>query len=179
MALDQIPNTGKHMRFKILGNIGSAFFRLGQFRDALQSYETIMGGQADSVTAFHMILCYFALGDTEKMMRGFQRLVAIPLHGALKESDITINTAPSTEVSSRIQFSCVQHGKILAEGDVSSTQMDKFIRELQRRNDELHAYIYMAGRLIAPELKSSDDDSVGYKVITDTLRADHERYERL
>ena len=44
MALDQIPNTGKHIRFKIFRNIGNAFVKLGQFSDAVQSYETIMGG---------------------------------------------------------------------------------------------------------------------------------------
>ena len=37
MALDQIPNTGKETRFKIMRNIGNAFVRLGQFQDAIQS----------------------------------------------------------------------------------------------------------------------------------------------
>ena len=32
MALDQIPNTGKEIRFKIFRNIGNAFVRLGQFQ---------------------------------------------------------------------------------------------------------------------------------------------------
>ena len=36
MALDQIPNTGKEIRFKIFRNIGNAFVRLGQFQDAIQ-----------------------------------------------------------------------------------------------------------------------------------------------
>jgi len=47
MALDQIPPTGKEIRFKIFRNIGNAFVRLGQFQDAIQSYETIMAGNAD------------------------------------------------------------------------------------------------------------------------------------
>lgn len=44
MALDQIPISGKEVRFKIMRNIGNAFVRLGQFQDAIQSYEAIMDG---------------------------------------------------------------------------------------------------------------------------------------
>lgn len=44
MALDQIPNTSRKMRFKIFRNIGNSFVRLGHFQDAIQSYETIMDG---------------------------------------------------------------------------------------------------------------------------------------
>merc|ERR1719183_1757852 len=47
MALDQIPNTGKTIRFKIMRNIGNAFVRLGQFQDAIEAFETIMGGHPD------------------------------------------------------------------------------------------------------------------------------------
>lgn len=32
------------LRFKIFRNIGQAFVRLGQFQDAIQSFETVMGG---------------------------------------------------------------------------------------------------------------------------------------
>ena len=47
MALDQIPNTGREVRFKIMRNIGNAFVRLGQFQDAIAAYEqTIIRGQA-------------------------------------------------------------------------------------------------------------------------------------
>ena len=39
MALDQIPNTGREVRFKIMRNIGNAFVRLGQFQDAIAAFE--------------------------------------------------------------------------------------------------------------------------------------------
>lgn len=42
MAMDQIGSTSKEMKFKIMRNIGSAFVRLGQFQDAIHSYEAIM-----------------------------------------------------------------------------------------------------------------------------------------
>ena len=79
MALDQIPNTGKEMRLKIMRNIGNAFVRLGQFPDAIQSFETIMDGNADFQTGFNLIVCYYALGDEEKMRKGFARLLSIPM----------------------------------------------------------------------------------------------------
>lgn len=44
MALDLIPATSKEMRFKILKNIGHAFVKLGQYQEAINSYETIMKG---------------------------------------------------------------------------------------------------------------------------------------
>jgi len=47
MALDTIPTTSKEMRYKILKNIGHAFVKLGQFSEAINSYETIMRGVPD------------------------------------------------------------------------------------------------------------------------------------
>jgi intraflagellar transport protein 88 len=76
----QIPNTGKDIRFKIFRNIGNAFVRLGQFQDAIPSYETIMQGSPDFQTGFNLILCYLAIGDSEKMKRGFSKLLSIPIH---------------------------------------------------------------------------------------------------
>ena len=49
MALDQISSTGKEIRLKIMRNIGNAFVRLGQFQDAIQSYEGIMEGNPGTV----------------------------------------------------------------------------------------------------------------------------------
>ena len=47
MALDQIPSTGKELRFRIFRNIGNAFALLGQYQDAIVSYDTIMSGSPD------------------------------------------------------------------------------------------------------------------------------------
>ena len=62
MALDQIPNTGKELRFRIIRNIGNAFIKMGQFQDAIESYETVMTGSPDIQTALNLLLCYFARG---------------------------------------------------------------------------------------------------------------------
>ena len=77
MALDQIPNTGREIRYKIMRNIGNAFIRLGQFQDAIASFEQIMDGSADLQTGFNLVLCYYAAGEKERMKKAFARLVAV------------------------------------------------------------------------------------------------------
>ena len=84
MALDQIPNTGKEIRLKIMRNIGNAFVRLGQFQDAIQSYEAIMEGNPD----FHLVVCYYALGDADRMKKGFGKLLSIPPPSSEEEEDV-------------------------------------------------------------------------------------------
>ncbi|GIY46023.1 hypothetical protein CEXT_790192 [Caerostris extrusa] len=56
MALDQVPNTHRDMRIKIMKNIGLAFVKLGQYTDAITSYEYIMAEKADFRTALHLLL---------------------------------------------------------------------------------------------------------------------------
>ncbi|KAG5283099.1 hypothetical protein AALO_G00038280 [Alosa alosa] len=43
MALDQISNAHKEMRIKIMQNIGVVFIKMGQYSDAITSFEHIMG----------------------------------------------------------------------------------------------------------------------------------------
>ena len=90
MALDQIPNSGKEVRFKIFRNIGNAFVRLGQFQDAIQSFETIMNSMPDFQSGFNLILCYFALGDAEKMKRGFTKVSVIFAEDENKHTQLTL-----------------------------------------------------------------------------------------
>ncbi|KAH9525201.1 Intraflagellar transport protein 88 [Bulinus truncatus] len=79
MALDQVPNTHKEMRTKIMQNIGITFVKLGQYNDAITSFEHIMSESPNFKTGFNLILCYFALGDREKMKDGFAKLLTVDL----------------------------------------------------------------------------------------------------
>ena len=139
-ALDQIPNTGKHIRFKIFRNIGNAFVRLGQFGDAVQSYETIMGGDPDFHTGFNLILCYYALGDAEKMRRGFQKLISIPLASVDEDDDLE-------DLHPRSPSSPAKDGEAKggdAKDDAKATatrdlaRADGLRHELKRREKEAH-----------------------------------------
>lgn len=81
MAIDQIPSTGKELRCKIFRNIGNTFVRLGQFQDAIDSYESAMIGSMDIQTAFNLLVCLYARGDKEKMKRHFMKMVTMPVAG--------------------------------------------------------------------------------------------------
>lgn len=79
MALDQISNAHKEMRIKIMQNIGLVFVRMGQYSDAITSFEHIMGESPNIETGFNLILCYYAIGDRERMKKAFQKLISVPL----------------------------------------------------------------------------------------------------
>lgn len=81
MALDQIPATGKELRFKIMRNIGNAFVKLGQFQDAIDSFDSVMNGSPDIQTAFNLMLCLYARGDKDKIKKHFLKMLSIPIPG--------------------------------------------------------------------------------------------------
>ena len=56
MALDQIGEVHKSVRLKILQNIGSVFIKMGQYADAITSFEHIMSEQPDFKTGILLIL---------------------------------------------------------------------------------------------------------------------------
>lgn len=70
MALDQVANTHKSMRIKIMHNIGILFVKMGQYSDACTSFEWIMSEQPDFKSGLHLVLCYFALGDKDRTKKG-------------------------------------------------------------------------------------------------------------
>ena len=61
-------------------NIGVVFVKMGQYSDAITSYEHIMTERPDYKTAFNLILCYYATGDREKMKKTFTRLLQVDLN---------------------------------------------------------------------------------------------------
>uniref|UniRef100_A0A8C4GPU5 Intraflagellar transport protein 88 homolog n=1 Tax=Dicentrarchus labrax TaxID=13489 RepID=A0A8C4GPU5_DICLA len=79
MALDQISNAHKEMRIKIMQNIGVVFVRMGQYSDAITSFEHIMSESPNIKTGFNLILCYYAIGDRDRMKKAFQKLISVPL----------------------------------------------------------------------------------------------------
>ncbi|KAH8418795.1 hypothetical protein KR222_005548 [Zaprionus bogoriensis] len=74
MALDSVPNTQKQLRLKITENIGVLFVRMGQYADAASSFEFIMAERPDIRSGIHLLLCYYAMGDVEKIKNTFRSL---------------------------------------------------------------------------------------------------------
>merc|ERR1719433_2360787 len=131
MALDQIPNNVQTIRYKILRNIGHAFFKMHQFPDAIDSYENLLmhGAQhLDFMTGFNLILCYYALGDKEKMKSGFLKLLNIEQVGLedFDEEEEGMGDTPSAGKDP---------ARMLAEGD------DALREDIKRRQREAARFI--------------------------------------
>lgn len=153
MALDQIPNSAKATRFKIRRNIGNAFVRLGQFQDAIQSFEEIMEAGPDFQTGFNLIVCYYALGDGDKMRRGFQNLIEIPIDGK----------DPDHEEDSKTN-----------DDDRDPTLEDDGLNaEIRERQKKAQYFLLTAAKLCAPVLDRKNW-SEGYDWVIDTLKPTHE-----
>lgn len=152
MALDQIPATGKELRYRIFRNIGNAFVKLGQFQDAIESYESIMSGSPDVQTAFNLLLCFYARGDKDKLRRHFSKMLSIPIPGMTEEDE-------------------EKSGDIV---DTAIEKVDALKEELSNRLEKSNEAILTAARLIAPMIDEKDDWIAGYKWVIEQLRNDYE-----
>ncbi|KAH8410240.1 hypothetical protein KR009_009844, partial [Drosophila setifemur] len=74
MALDSVPKNLSQLRLKITENIGVLFVRMGSYSDAASSFEFIMSERGDIKSGIHLLLCYYALGDVEKIKTAFRSL---------------------------------------------------------------------------------------------------------
>jgi len=155
MALDQIPSTGKELRYRIFRNIGNAFVKLGQFQDAIESFESVMTGSPDIQTAFNLLLCLYARGDKEKMKRHFLKMLSIPIPGMTEDDEEKHNQAEDVDV-------------------IANEKVDSLKEELSRRVEISNEHIVTAARLIAPLVDEKDDWEAGYRWIIDQLRNDYE-----
>lgn len=154
MALDQIPSTGKELRFKIIRNIGNAFIKLGQFQDAIENFESIMTGSPDIQSAFNLLLCLYARGDKEKMRKHFVKMLSVPIPG-MTEEDEEKSHEPTNDV-------------------MMPEKEDALKVELTRRMETSNDHILTSARLIAPVIDEKPDWEAGYKWIIDQLRSDYE-----
>jgi intraflagellar transport protein 88 len=150
MALDQISNSNREFRLKIMRNIGNAFVKMGQFQDAITSFEAIMEGNPDYHTGFNLILCYFALGDKDKMKRGFQRLCSI-----------VPTTIEQNDESPTFRDENIEDHEVFDEDNLRA-----LARERKKQCDR---YIMLAAKLIAPAIELDFTD--GYDWIIESLKA--------
>ncbi|XP_047198592.1 intraflagellar transport protein 88 homolog isoform X1 [Hippoglossus stenolepis] len=137
MALDQISNAHKEMRIKIMQNIGVVFVRMGQYSDAITSFEHIMSESPNIKTGFNLILCYYAIGDRERMKKAFQKLISVPL--GIDDDDKYIPSNDDT--SSNMVIEAIKNDKL--------HQMERDLKVLAEK------YIMTAAKLIAPTIETS------------------------
>ncbi|CAG0895541.1 unnamed protein product [Cyprideis torosa] len=157
MALDQVPNTHKSMRISVMRNIGLLFVKMGQYNDACTSFEYIMSERADFKTGLDLVVCYFALGDKDKMKMGFQRLLEIPLDF---EEDEKYNPSASDDHQSRLILEVIKNDSL---------------RKIERqRRQQAEKCIMSAAKLISPVIEDSFTEGYSWCVesIKGSLHAD-------
>ncbi|XP_066115089.1 intraflagellar transport protein 88 homolog isoform X1 [Saccopteryx bilineata] len=151
MALDQIPRIYKEIRMKIMQNIGVTFIKTGQYSDAINSFEHIMSLAPNLEAGYNLILCYFAIGDRDKMKKAFQKLIAVP--PKINEDDKYIS--PSDDPHTNLVIEAIKNDQL--------SQMEC------ERKAVAEKYIMTAAKLIAPVIETSF--AVGYDWCVEDVKA--------
>lgn len=150
MALDQVPNTHKRMRIKIMHNIGILFVKMGQYSDACTSFEWIMSEQPDFKTGLHLVLCYYSLGDKDRTKKGFQQMLEVPM----ENDDEDKYTSVSDDPLSNLILEVIKNDNL---------------RKIERaKKHEAEHCILTAAKLISPMIE--DSFSSGYNWCVDTIK---------
>ncbi|XP_042208786.1 intraflagellar transport protein 88 homolog isoform X2 [Homarus americanus] len=150
MALDQVPNTHKSMRIKIMHNIGLVFVRMGQYSEACTSFEYIMQEEANFKTGLDLVTAYYALGDKERMKKGFLRL----LECQLDIDDDEKYTASSDDTQANLILEVIRNDPL---------------RKMERQmKQEAERSILTAAKLISPVIENSFSD--GYNWCVDAIK---------
>jgi len=203
IALDKLAaanaqGQGTHsMRFKIQRNIGLAFLKLGRFQDAIHNFEVVMENAPEAQTAFNLLVCYYALGDRERMREGFvQMLTNLPelaeqqaedeaeaseqaLAQAKKQAALAGGGGPSPTGSPSSAAGSGSSGGGVVSSILSPLGSDKSVSsvlgaaddlrlERKARRKVLQRYISMAARLVAPVVEK--DLAAGFDWVISQLK---------
>ncbi|KAL0615252.1 Intraflagellar transport protein 88-like protein [Plecturocebus cupreus] len=150
MALDQIPSDNKQMRIKIMQNIAVTFIQAGQYSDAINSYEHIMSMAPNLKAGYNLTICYFAVGDGDKMKKAFQKLIAVPLE-IDEDKDISPSDDPHTTL-------------------VTEAIKNDHLRQMEcERKAMAEKYVVTSAKLIAPVIETSF--AAGYDWCVEVMKA--------
>ncbi|CAH8549999.1 unnamed protein product [Schistosoma mattheei] len=160
MGLDQVPNTHKLMRIKIMQNIGISFVKLGQFSEAITAFEHIMQEEPDTKTGFNLIVCYFIKGDRNKMKYAFQQLLRVDLH--LDDEDRYLQHNDDKQYDLILEV--IQNDELRQYERKSKLKpYPVFGKKVQAEN-----FIKLAAKIISPVIESNF--SVGYDWCIDQVK---------
>ncbi|ORY40383.1 TPR-like protein [Rhizoclosmatium globosum] len=170
MALDQIPNTNRDIRLKIMRNIGAAFVKMGQFQDAITSFESIMEISPDHHTGFNLILCYFALGDRERMKKGFQKIVSIKIPSVEQNDDIVTSGGGGV---STLDKGVDENGEPIRDhepiDDHEVFNEDRLRAIARERAKASERFMILAAKLVAPSIESNF--SAGFDNVIEIIKS--------
>ncbi|XP_063706628.1 intraflagellar transport protein 88 homolog [Culicoides brevitarsis] len=151
MALDQVPSNQKELRLKITHNIGVLFVRMGQYSDAATSFEFIMSEKGDLRSGLHLILCYYALGNVEKIRRAFQLLLEVPI----EYNDEDRIVGPNANINDEYIYDIIR--------------TDELAIYEQRQKSLAEKSILMASNLISGVIEENFND--GYSWCVETIKS--------
>ncbi|XP_054163457.1 intraflagellar transport protein 88 homolog [Oppia nitens] len=153
MALDQIPNIQKDLRLKIMQNIGLSFVRLNQFADSITSFEYIMSERIDAVTAFHLIVCNYGLGDKQQMKQCFSKLLEVNIDDTFDDK-YTVHTDLGEDLTNHMLVEVIKNDDL---------------RKLEKKKrHDIEWSILTGAKLIAPVI--GDTFSQGYEWCVEQIR---------
>ncbi|RKO97954.1 TPR-like protein, partial [Caulochytrium protostelioides] len=165
MALDQMGQQHASIRQAICRNIGIACIKIGQFQEAVTTFESIFSSTAasrsdpdapgtatlsDAKAGFNLILCYFALGDKENLKHTFYRLI----HQRYRVIDKTHAEALESKEH-------VADHMLLAR--------DSLYRMAVEQHQQYEQLLFLAGKLIAPVVHTQF--TKGFTWVMETVRA--------
>ncbi|XP_064098521.1 intraflagellar transport protein 88 homolog isoform X1 [Macrobrachium nipponense] len=150
MSLDQVPNTHKSMRIKIMHNIGLVFVRMGQYSEACTSFEYIMQEEPNFKTGLDLVTAYYALGDKDKMKKGFLRL----LECQLDIDDDEKYTSSSDDPHSNLILEVIRNDTL--------RKMERHMKQEAERS------LLTAAKLISPVIEGTF--SAGYNWCVDAIK---------
>ena len=172
MAMDQIGAVSRSMRFKIMRNIGLAFVKMGQYQDAVHSFESIADQAPDAQSAFNLVVCYYALGEKEKMRKGFLALLNVPEYAQQEQEDEEEAEAAivaAAKAKSAVAAAQSAGAPLPDKLPSASLLVDELKAERKARRKLTHRYLHMAARLIAPVLEK--DLAQGFDWVIEQLKA--------
>ena len=134
-------------------NIGLSFVRLNQFADAITSFEYIMSEKIDSMTAFHLIICNYALGDRHQMKQSFTKLLEVNCEDTFEDKYV-IHSGIEDDLQNHLLLEVIKNDEL---------------RSLEKQNrQELEWHILTGAKLIAPVI--GDTFSQGYEWCVEQIR---------
>ena len=75
------------MGFKVCRNIGNAFVNIGKYCDTIQNYKATISSSPYHEICVNALLCYVALGDSEKSKRCFTKIMSLLLNQVGEEEE--------------------------------------------------------------------------------------------
>ena len=157
-ALDVVLSSVKlSMKYKIMKNLGHAYVKMNQFFDAINVYEEILDKAPDFETAFNLMVCYYTIGDKEKMKNNFHEMLHIETLGDDEMEEEQLENFDKKE-----------------EDYKQDLKVDVLAQEIKERRRKASKFILDAAKLIAPVIEEDIID--GYNYIIDILKGSKSKF---